>query len=42
VGYLPTQQAHSEGGYEPWATQFDPVTEKIFMKGVEKLLLSLN
>jgi hypothetical protein len=42
VGYLPTQQAHSEGGYEPWATQFDPVTEKIFMKEVEKMLLSLN
>jgi hypothetical protein len=42
VGYLPTQQAYSEGGYEPWATQFDPVTEKIFMKGIEKLLLGLK
>ena len=42
VGYLPTQQAYSEGGYEPWAAQFDPVTEKIFMKGIEKLLLMLN
>jgi len=41
VGYLPTQQSHSEGGYEPWSTHFDPVAEKIFIKGVEKLLLSL-
>jgi neutral ceramidase len=41
VGYLPTQQSHSEGGYEPWSTKFDPVAEKIFVKGVEKLLLSL-
>jgi hypothetical protein len=42
IGYLPTQQAHSEGGYEPWATQFDPVAEKIFLKEIEKLLLRLN
>jgi hypothetical protein len=41
LGYLPTQQSHSEGGYEPWSTVFDPVAEKIFVKGVEKLLLSL-
>jgi hypothetical protein len=41
LGYLPTQQAHSEGGYEPWSTQFDPVAEKIFLKGVEKLLINL-
>lgn len=41
LGYLPTQQSYSEGGYEPWSTLFDPVAEKIFVKGVEKLLLSL-
>lgn len=41
LGYLPTQQSHSEGGYEPWSTQFDPVAEKIFVKGVEELVLSL-
>lgn len=41
MGYLPTQQAHAEGGYEPNATRFDPVTEKIFVKGVEKLLMEL-
>jgi len=41
VGYLITQQAYSEGGYEPWTTQFDPATEKIFVRGVEKLLMDL-
>jgi neutral ceramidase len=41
LGYLPTQQSHCEGGYEPWSTVFDPVAEKIFVKGVEKLVLSL-
>ena len=41
VGYLPTQQSHSEGGYEPWTTPFAPVTEKIYVKGVEKMLNSL-
>ena len=41
LGYLPTQQSHSEGGYEPWSTVFDPVAEKIFVKGIEKLMLRL-
>jgi neutral ceramidase len=41
LGYLITQQAYSEGGYEPWSTQFAPVTEKIFIAGVEKMLISL-
>ncbi len=41
LGYLPTQQAYSEGGYEPWTTRFAPVTEKIFVAGVEKILISL-
>jgi len=41
LGYLPTQQSHSEGGYEPWTTVFDPVAEKIFLNGIEKLLLNL-
>ena len=41
LGYMPTQQAYSEGGYEPWASRFDPVTEKIFIKGVGKMLISL-
>jgi len=41
LGYLPTQQAYSEGGYEPNASHLDPVTEKIFLKGIEKLLSGL-
>jgi hypothetical protein len=41
LGYLPTQQSHAEGGYEPNATHFDPVSEKIFVKGVERLLSKL-
>jgi hypothetical protein len=41
LGYLPTQQSHSEGGYEPWSTIFDPVAEKIFIKGMESFLPSL-
>jgi hypothetical protein len=42
MGYLPTQQAHAEGGYEPNATHFDPLGEKYFVKGIEKLLQQLN
>ena len=41
VGYLPTQQSHSEGGYEPNATPFAPVTEKTYVNGVQKLLSSM-
>jgi neutral ceramidase len=41
LGYLPTQQSYSEGGYEPWSTSFDPAAERIFVKGVENLLLGL-
>ncbi len=41
VGYMPTQQAYSEGGYEPWSTHFAPPTEKIFVTGVENMLIRL-
>ncbi len=41
LGYLITQQAYSEGGYEPWSTQFAPVAEKIFLSGVEEMLIGL-
>ena len=40
-GYLPTQSAYSEGGYEPWASKFAPITEKIFVSGVQKMLIQL-
>jgi hypothetical protein len=40
-GYLITQRAYSEGGYEPWATPFAPVAEKIFLAGVEDMLIAL-
>jgi len=42
LGYLPTQLAYSEGGYEPWASRFDPVTENIFLKGIGKMLAGLH
>jgi neutral ceramidase len=42
LGYLPTKQSHSEGGYEPWSTRFDPSAEKIFVEGVENMLIRLN
>jgi neutral ceramidase len=42
LGYLPTAQAHSEGGYEPWSTRFDPAAEKIYVAGVKQLLLPLQ
>ena len=42
LGYLPTQQAYSEGGYEPWSSRFDPVTEKIYEKGIERILNELH
>ena len=40
-GYLPTQFAYSQGGYEPWASRFAPVTEKIFMEGIEKMMIEV-
>lgn len=42
LGYLPTQQAFGEGGYEPWSSRFDPVTEKIYEKSVAEMLLRLQ
>jgi len=41
LGYLPTQQAFSEGGYEPNASRFAPVTEKVYLKEVRKILIEL-
>jgi len=41
VGYLPTQKAYSEGGYEPWAAKFAPVSEKIFVADIQQMLIRL-
>jgi neutral ceramidase len=42
LGYMPTQTAYSEGGYETWRTRFAPVTEQIFTKEVAKMLVKLH
>jgi len=41
VGYFPTQKAFSEGGYEPSGSRFDPVSENIYVKAVNKMLIEL-
>ena len=41
LGYLPTQAAHSQGGYEPTSTLFAPPSEKIYLREVKKMLLQL-
>ena len=41
VGYFPTQKSFSEGGYEPSGSRFDPVSENIYMKQMEKMLMQL-
>ena len=38
---MTTQKAYSEGGYEPNSSRFAPVTEKVFVAGVKKLLSEL-
>ena len=40
-GYMPTQKAFGEGGYEPWSAKFAPATEKIFIAGVQNMLIQL-
>ncbi len=42
LGYLPTQQAYSEGGYEPWSSRFDPAAERLYEKGVLKILNKMD
>lgn len=40
-GYLPTQKAFSEGGYEPSRSHFAPVSEQVYVKEVKDLLMNL-
>jgi hypothetical protein len=42
LGYMVTQHAFSEGGYEPNSSRFAPVTEKVYLNEVRKLLIGLN
>jgi len=42
LGYLPTQKAYGEGGYEPWSAKFAPVTEKIFVAEVQNMLIQFS
>jgi hypothetical protein len=41
MGYLPTQKAFSQGGYEPNASRFAPVTEKVYLEQVREMLAAL-
>ena len=42
LGYMTTQEAYGQGGYEPWSSNFAPVTEKIFVEGVVEMLEELE
>ena len=42
LGYMPTQEAYSQGGYEPNSSRYAPVTEKIYVQGVIDLLSELE
>lgn len=42
LGYMTTQEAYAQGGYEPWSSKFAPVTEKIFVAGVVEMLKELD
>ena len=41
VGYFPTQKSYSEGGYEPSGSRFDPASENLYMKQIQKVLIGL-
>jgi hypothetical protein len=38
VGYFPEQKAYGEGGYEVAVTDFDPASERIYLRAVAALM----
>lgn len=42
LGYLPTQKAYSEGGYEPADSHFDPISEQVLIKEITRLLAPMG
>jgi len=41
LGYLPTQAAFAEGGYEPADSHFDPIAEQVLIKEINRLMTPL-
>ena len=41
VGYFPTQEAFSQGGYEPAISDLDPTAESVYMRAIAALMRSL-
>ena len=41
VGYFPTQEAFSQGGYEPSTSHLDPTAESVYMREIAALMRSL-
>lgn len=41
LGYLPTQAAFAEGGYEPADSHFDPISEQVLIKEINRLMIPL-
>ena len=42
LGYLPTQKAFAEGGYEPAGSHFDPISEQVLVKKVADIMIPLG
>jgi hypothetical protein len=38
IGYFPTQEAYSQGGYEPAVSDLDPTAEAVYMREIAALL----
>jgi neutral ceramidase len=42
IGYMPTQQAFAEGGYEPTVSRLDPTAEKVYLREMAAMLKELD